>query len=323
MKGQRKMKKSFVIGLALSLIIAFSFTGEQKAAPNQVYIPVIVKIIRYPFWDLVKSGAERAAADYGIEITFEGIGPELQVEEQVNLLRTALARNPQAIVLSAVDSRALTPYLEEAQGANIPVVGIDSGVDSPIVQTTVGIDNYGAGVLAADKMAELLNKKGEVGLITIDPISKISIDRRDGFVDTINQQYPDMTVVDIKYGIGDATLSAEAAKEMIEAHPNIKGIFGANQGSVEGIIRAVKELNKIGDFSIIGFDSGKELLDAIREGIVAGAITQNPVGMGYQSVQAAYRAYLGERIPEFIDTGIQWYDKSNIDSPELQGFFYK
>ncbi|MDF2877856.1 MAG: periplasmic binding protein/LacI transcriptional regulator [Clostridia bacterium] len=343
------MKKSLVLGLALSLVMGLGVgcgpktettpapepaatetpaatEGEapaETAAPEKIYIPVISKGFQHQFWQAVKLGAERAASDYGVEITFEGPETEAQVDKQLDMLQAALAKNPQAIALAALDSKAATSYLEKAEASGIPVVGFDSGVDSPIVKTTAATDNYAAAAAAADKMAELIGGSGKVGLIVHDQTSKTGVDRRDGFVKTLEEKYPDIEVVPVQYGEGDHAKSTEAAKAILTANPDIKGMFGANEGSIAGIINAAKELNKVGQITIIGFDSGKLLLDAIKADIVAGAITQDPVGIGYKAVEAAYKAYKGEESPEFIDTGFKWYDKTNMDTPEIKEVLYE
>ncbi|WP_070000950.1 ABC transporter substrate-binding protein [Cellulosilyticum sp. I15G10I2] len=342
------MKKSLVLGLALSLVMSLGVgcapkteapaapaapaekpaateaekPADQPAAPEKIYIPVISKGFQHQFWQAVKLGAERAAADYGVEISFEGPESETQVDKQLDMLQAALAKNPQAIALAALDSRAATPYLEKAEAAGIPVVGFDSGVDSPIVKTTAATDNYAAAGLAADKMAELIGGAGKVGLIVHDQTSQTGVDRRDGFVKTLEEKYPNIEVVPVQYGEGDHAKSTEAAKAIMTANPDIKGMFGANEGSIAGVINAAKELNKK-DLVVIGFDSGKLLLDAIKGDLVSGAITQDPVGIGYKAVEAAYKAYKGETTPEFIDTGFKWYDKTNMDTPEIKEVLYE
>ncbi len=332
------MKKLLIIGQILLFIGVFNIVGTQQAASlvNQqepilqimpsgqsLYIALIVKGLKYSFWDIVRIGAERAASDYGVEITFEGTEEERQVEEQLAILEAALDRNPSAIILSAVDSRAATPFIERANLLGISVIGFDSGVVSPIVRTTVATDNYSAAALAGNKMAELLDGVGKVAIIVQDETSRVGIDRRDGFIDTITQAYPGIEVVAIRYGGGDVNLSAEITKEIIREHPDVAGIFGANEGSAHGVIQGVKELNKQGEIVIIGFDSGEVLIDAIREGIAAGAVTQNPLGIGYQAVEAAIRSIRGEILPTFIDTGFAWYDNSNIDYPVIRELLYK
>jgi ribose transport system substrate-binding protein len=110
-------------------------------------------------------------------------------------------------------------------------------------------------------------------------------------------------------------------KAIIQAHPNIKGIFGANEGSAIGVLNAVTELKK-DKITVIGYDSGKQQIDAVKSGKMAGAITQNPIGIGYESVKAAVKAVKGVKVEKNIDTGFFWYDKSNIDAPDIKAVLY-
>ena len=137
------------------------------------------------------------------------------------------------------------------------------------------------------------------------------------------EEYPDITVVDVQYGGGDHLKSTDLAKAIIQAHPDIKGFFGANEGSIIGVLNAAAELDMEGDLVIIGYDAGKQQMDAIRAGTEAGAITQSPVGIGYKCVEAAVKAYNGEELPPMIDTGFYWYDADNIDDPEIQDELYE
>jgi ribose transport system substrate-binding protein len=91
---------------------------------------------------------------------------------------------------------------------------------------------------------------------------------------------------------------------------------------MKGVMNGVKESGKEGAIVMIGYDAGKQLKDAIRAGTVAGAISQDPVGIGYKCVEAAVKAIKGEAVSKVIDTGFKWYDKSNIDAPEMQPLLY-
>ena len=124
----------------------------------------------------------------------------------------------------------------------------------------------------------------------------------------------------MQYGAGDQLKSTEVTKSILKAYPKIKGIFGTNEGSAIGVVNGVKEMKR--KIIIIGYDSGKQQKDAIRDGVMAGAITQNPVGIGYKTVEAAVKAIKGEKLPKVIDTGFYWYDKSNIDDPKIKEVLY-
>ena len=88
-------------------------------------------------------------------------------------------------------------------------------------------------------------------------------------------------------------------------------------------MNAVNEMGKAGEITIIGYDSGKQQTDAIRSGLVAGSITQDPIGIGYKCVEAAVMALNGEEVPLLIDTGFHWYDADNIDSDTIQPLLYE
>ncbi len=214
------------------------------------------------------------------------------------------------------------PLLRKAQSAKIPVVGFDSGVDSDIPVATAATDNIAAAGYAADKMAQLIGDQGEVAAIVHDQTSRTGIDRRDGFLKRMKEKHPKIKVVDVQYGGGDHLKSTDLAKAIIQAHPNLKGMFGANEGSAIGVLNAVKELRKQGKIVVIGYDAGKQQKDAVRKGIMAGAVSQDPVGIGYKCVETAVKAIKGEKVPKTIDTGFKWYDKTNVDSPAMKPLLY-
>jgi ribose transport system substrate-binding protein len=298
-----------------ALIGATSF-----AVADEPYIPLISKGFQHQFWQAVKSGAEQSAKEHNVRITFEGPETEAMVDKQIDMLSAALAKKPQALGIAALDSKAAIPLLKRAQSEKIPVIAFDSGVDSTIPLTTCATDNLAAAALAADKLAEAIGDSGEVGVIVHDQTSRTGIDRRDGFLNEMKAKHPNIKIVSVQYGGGDHLKSAEIAKAMIAANPNIKGMFGANEGSAEGAAIGVKESGK--KLVLVGFDSGKEQKEDINSGLMLGAITQNPVGIGKCVVDSAVKALHGETLPKKIDTGFYWYDKSNMSDPKIAAVLY-
>ena len=295
----------------------------EEAADEEVYIAVISKGFQHQFWQAVAAGAEQAAEDYGVTITFEGPETDAMVDKQVEMVQAAMDKKPAGLALAALDTQALLPLLERAQEEGIPVVGFDSGVDSDIPVTTAATDNVAAAAHAADKMAELIGGSGQVAVIVHDQTSRTGIDRRDGFLNQMEAEYPDIEVVDIQYGAGDHLKSTEIATAVIQAHPDLKGYFGANEGSIIGVLNAVKDSGKEGEIVVIGYDSGLQQMDAIRSGVQAGAITQDPIGIGYKAVEAVVKALEGEELPDEIDTGFHWYDADSIDSDAILPLLYE
>ena len=300
--------------------IALLSAGGAASAQEAYDIALISKGFQHQFWQAVKAGADQAAADLGVTVTFEGPESESQVDRQMDMLAAALSRGPDAIGFAALDSQAATPLLQQAKDAGIPVIAFDSGVDSDIPLTTATTDNVAAAALAADVMAELIGGEGKVAVVAHDQTSRTGIDRVDGFVNRIKEAYPKIEVVTVQYGGGDQLQSTEIAKSILLANPDLKGIFGANEGSAIGVANGKTELGS--DVVVIGFDSGAAQKGMITSGVMAGAITQNPVGIGYQTVQAAVSALKGETLPAIIDTGFFYYDKDNMADPEIAAVLY-
>ncbi|QYN35723.1 ABC transporter substrate-binding protein [Pseudonocardia sp. DSM 110487] len=318
------------IGAAIAAA-AFVFTaaacggGESAAgggAPEQPYIAIVSKGFQHQFWQAVKQGAEQEAAKQGVRISFEGPATEAEVEAQVTMVQNALGRQPNALGIAALDSRAVAPMLQQARTSDIPVIAFDSGVDSPIPLTTASTDNKAAAGEVAKHMAEAVGGTGKVGLIVHDQTSITGQDRRDGFLEWMKANAPGIQVLDPQYGAGDQAKSADITKAIIAANPDLKGIYAANEGTAIGVLRGVAESGKTG-LAIIGFDSGTAQIEAIRNGTMLGAVTQNPIGIGEEVVKAAAKAIKGEQLQPVIDTGFFWYDKSNIDSSEIKPLLYQ
>jgi ribose transport system substrate-binding protein len=312
------MLNKTLAGVALGAILALGAGSLARA--DEVYIPLISKGFQHQFWQAVKLGAQQAADKDGVKITFEGPETEAMVDKQIDMLSAALAKKPAAIGFAALDSKAAIPLLKKAEAAKMPVIAFDSGVDSDIPLTTCTTDNVAAAGLAADKMAELIGDSGEVALIVHDQTSRTGIDRRDGFVKEMTAKHPNVKIVDIQYGAGDQLKSTEIAKSILQAHPNLKGMFGANEGSIIGVLNGAKESKR--KIVIIGYDSGKQQKAAITAGDEAGAITQNPIGIGACTVDSAVKALKGESLPKITDTGFYWYDKTNITDPKIAAVLY-
>lgn len=309
------MRKTILTSV-LALGAATMFTAPSHA---ETYFPIIAKGFSHQFWQAVKAGAEEAAAANGVTITFEGPETEAQIDKQTDILNAAIAKKPQGLGFAALDSQAQVPALQKAADAGIPIVAFDSGVESDLPLTTCTTDNVNAAGAAADKLAEAIGGEGEIAAEIHDQTSATGIGRRDGFLNRIKEKYPNITVVDVQYA-NDALKAADDIKAMLQAHPNIKGIFASNEGAAIGLSVAIKETKSkiVG----VGYDSGKTQKDAIMDGTLIGSITQNPVGIGKCVVDSLAKAVKGEKLEKVIDTGYYWYDKTNMNDPTIAAVLY-
>ena len=285
-------------------------------------IYLVSKGFQHRFWQAVKEGAEQAGDELGYKVNFVGPQDETKVTEQTDQLKSALDSGPAAIGFAALDSKAAADLLSEIDGKGIPVVAFDSGVESDIPVTTVQTDNKAAAAEAAKHMIELLKgKKGSVGMVCHDSTSTTGKQRCEGFKEYFKANAPaDLKLLDEQIA-GEVTKAADTSLSIIQANSDIVGMYGSNEAAASGFVQGVAESGK--ELSVVGFDSGKTQIDAIKAGTEAGAVTQSPVKIGYYTVKAAVAALNGAELPEVIDSGFAWYDKTNIDNAEIKANLYE
>jgi ribose transport system substrate-binding protein len=318
----RRIIAAVSAGAAMAMTLTACGEGGAGGGGGEPLIAIVSKGFQHQFWQAVRQGAEEAAEENGARITFVGPATEADVEEQVNMLTNELAKSPDALGFAALDSQAAEPLLQQADSQGIPVVAFDSGVESDIPVTTVATDNKAAAALAAEHLSQELGGEGKVALVVHDQTSLSGRDRRDGFLEWMEANAPGIDVLEPQYGGGDQLESANITKSIIQANPDLAGIYAANEGSAIGVINGARESGR-DDIAIVGFDSGQAQIDAINNGAMLGAVTQDPVDMGRQLVESAMHAIEGEELPERIDTAFHWYDRRNIDDPEIEAVLYE
>lgn len=289
--------------------------GEAQDTPLD--IAVVPKGLSHQFWITVKAGAEAAAEEVGARIIWQGPAKETEIAQQINIVQDMITRGVDGIVLAACDENALVSTVTQADGAGIPVVMVDSDVNSEIPRSLVATDNVAGAAIAAQVLAELLGETGEVGLIPFVAGAATSELREQGFREGI-ANYPDIRLVAVNYSQSDADTGMNVTADMLTAHPNLNGIFAANEPGAIGAAQALRTAGKAGIVKLVAFDASGEQLSALEEGVIQALIVQNPFKMGYESVKAVADAIHGREVPRRIDTGVTVVTVDNINEPEVQ-----
>ncbi len=333
----------------------------EETSGEKLYIPVMAKGFQHQFWQAVAKGSEDAAKDYDVEIYFDGPASETEIDAQVNMVKTELAKNPKAMCLAALSTDAVTEILEECASKDIPVIGFDSGVPGDTtgaVKATAATNNENAAALAAEKFGEnetiveaMKNATSDnpviIGCLSQDAVSASVTGRTTGFVDEmakIAEEYQpgkvsieghakwekkvDSPAIIIEVAISattEATAVQTAANSLLGMNPT--AIFCSNEGAVTGFLAAVSdgedlaEGGKYAGIVVAGFDAGAAQKNAVRQGWFYGSVTQDPYQIGYKAVELAVQAANGETV-EDVDTGAQWYNADNIDDEDIALLVY-
>ena len=339
MKRIAAVLMSVILCLSLSGC-AKSADGEQsiKSAPDFVplnetvegrkNIYVIVKIIENSsYWQVIIDGAKDGGDDYDCNIYCSGSYVETDWESQEKLLDAAVAAGADAILLAPDDSVILSEKIKEIYNKGIPIVLIDTIINTDSYDVCYMTDNLMAGQNAAEEMIFLLKKNGtsdsdsiQVGIQVGATSSLTIIERLAGFLQYWSKNAPDSweVIPDIKCNEGSVDKAMVCAEELLE-YPNLKGVFGTNNGSTVGFAKVVKEQERK-DIALVGFDYSEEMAELINnDDYIVSTILQKQYNMGYTGIESALKLVNGQEMSvKFVDTGVVVVNKDTIDKAEVQ-----
>jgi len=326
-------KKLITLAVAATAValVAGTTQGANAASSKPLRLIFISKGFDHQFWQAVKKGAQEQGKKMNATVQFIGPANESLIDHQLQMLDDAIASRPDGIGYAALGTTESLGHLAAAKKAGIPVYGFDTAPSCP---TKLGVksacelgiaytNSKAAGALAADKMGALLGGKGKVFVLAHSQTNQTGIDRRDGFVNEIAAKFPGITVLPVQYA-NDSNAATTVATTALTANPDLAGMYTTNEGGAVGADAAFKSAGITnGKIKLIGFDSGQGQIDAINSGLQAGAITQNPIGIGAKTVEALVNFIRNKKVPATtIDTGFYYYDKSNITDPKITADLY-
>lgn len=286
-------------------------------APGKKEIAVIPKGLAHQFWLTVKAGADAGGKEFGYDILWQGPAKETEVAKQIAIVQDMISRKVAAIVMAACDAEALVPTIQQALDAKIPVITIDSGVNSELPLSFVATDNIAGAKAAADALAKLLDGNGKVGLIPFVPGAATSELREQGFKEGLTS-HAGLQLVATQYCQSDVAKAMSIMQDMMTANPDLGGVFAANEAAAIGAAQAIRAANKVGQVKLVAFDAAEEEVAALKEGVIQALIVQSPFNMGYLGVKAADDAINGKPVEKRIDTGVTVVTQENLDTPEVQ-----
>ena len=311
--------------LALLFLVSCTKPGGTASGNKKLTIAVIPKGTTHEFWKSIHAGSNKAAEELTsqgthVDVIWKGPLREDDREQQIQVVEGFTTQGVNGIVLAPLDDRALVRPVEDAKRATVPTVIIDSGLQSDSIVSFVATDNRKGGLLAADRLGELLNGKGKVLLLRYAEGSASTTEREDGFLTELKAKFPNIELVSTDQYAGATRDTAKRASENLlnRFGEDIQGIFTPNESSTAGMLLALQDINKAGKVSFVGFDASQVFIDAMRAGQLHGIVVQNPFNMGYLGVRTMVDHLLGKPVEKKIDTGVMLVTRDNLESPEVK-----
>jgi ribose transport system substrate-binding protein len=314
------------LALFAALVAALAFRGEAAPDRPKEKVVAIFKTsgTANAFWTSVRDGVMSGAEDYGLEVSIRAPRDEIYVDEQIQIMRGAIAERPAAILLAAGDYQRLVAGVREAKAAGIKVVCVDSFIASDDADAKVGTDNYEAGqkcgwALLRHLGASRAGRAPRVAVMSYVQGSSTAIGRESGLRNALGDR---VIVAGTSYSSSESQRAYDQAKDLLAKEPGLAGIAALNLPTLLGAAQALAESGRKGDVALVGVDSSAEVIKYIEGGVIRDAIVQKPFNMGYLSM-ATIRELLSNKRPSlYTNTGSVDIDKSNMFEPENQKLLF-
>ncbi|MCX7424790.1 MAG: substrate-binding domain-containing protein [Planctomycetia bacterium] len=300
---------TFVLGV---LVVVFGGCDSGKNAVDQGGSPstggervrgtvgVSLLTLTNPFFKEISDAMSAEAAKHGYELIV--VSGEMDPARQQNQVKDFLVKGVSAIVLTPCDSKSIGPVIQEANRAGIPVFTADIACMAPEAKVVahVASDNYGGGLEAATAMIEALGGRGKVAIID-HPIVESAMMRTKAFETRIAEENKkpeiDIEIVGKWPGYGDRETSFRVAQDVLQAHPDLNGIFAVNDPSALGVVAALENAGKAGKVKVVGFDGQPEAKQAIKQGKIYASPVQSPGTIGTETMRLIVKYFEGEDVP--------------------------
>lgn len=264
----------------------------------------------FEFYQDIETGMEEEAAG---EIDYRFQDPNGDLAAQTAEVEDFVSSGVDLVTMVPIDSDAAEAAGRMVTDAGIPLITVDIAITADVGQVShIASDNHEGGAIAADKMNELLGGAGEVVVINNPAITSV-VDRETGFTDQLAEAAPGITVVASQSGDSEREQAQSVAEDLLQAHPDVTGIFAVNDEMALGALQAVVAAGREDTVSIIGFDASSEGIAEIASGDSAfkATVAQDPVEMGRTVTRTALAVLNGEDVEAEIPVPVTLVDETN------------
>lgn len=303
------------------------YTEEYYAGDDRPNIYLVVKNLTSSYWQVIIDGVRDAGKEYNCNIYSSGSNAETEWYIQSDLADIAVSRGADAIVFAPNDSVKLSPKVSEIHNSGVPMILVDTVVNTEDYDICYMTDNLRAGQNAA---MEMLNRLEYSGLsesenayvaIQVGGTSSQTINERlAGFCQYWTKNAPESWKIldEVKCNEGDIDKAVSCAESFFSSYEGIKGVFGCNNGSTVGFARYIKD-NELKDISVVGFDYSPEMKELIEDPDYNSAtMLQKQYDMGYRAVETALDIMEGKQpTVKFVDTGVVVVNKDSLSDPDI------
>jgi len=302
--------KHLTVSIVVSLVIGVSFFSCGRKPESTVSKTIGVSLLTraHVFYKDLEEGLKSEAAKNGYELIITA--GEFDLGKQSAQIEDFITRKVDAIILCPVDSRGVGPAVKKANAAKIPVFTADIAAQEGEIVCHVASDNVAGGRLAGEYLAKIMNGKGNVAIIGQPTVTSV-LDRVQGFKEALSK-FPEIKIVADVNGEGVRDKAMQVAADILQAHPDLDGIFGINDDSALGALDAVQQFKR-DQVNIVGYDAIPPAVDAITKGTALKAdVVQFPRKIGESTIMQVKQYFSGATVPNIVPVEVGIVDRDAL-----------
>lgn len=289
--------------------------GPIKKPEGELVLGAVAKSFENEYWRTLKQGYEefqKKAQEAGINVTVDVRSAQGENDEQgqLSIVSDMINKKVSGLLLSPISDGNLVPGVDDAKKVGIPVINVNDGLISN-APSFVGPKANQNGELAAEWIANKLDKKGEVAIVIGMPKAFAARQRTSGFEDWIAKNTPEMKVVAKQNADWDRAKAKDLAETWIKQYPDLKAIFCNNDTMALGVQEAVNKSGK--DILVVGVDGTGEAYESIRKGEMDATVDSFPLYKSQIASEMMLRAINGQSVPRVVWTPQAIIDSTNVD----------
>ncbi|WP_405537356.1 substrate-binding domain-containing protein [Streptomyces sp. NBC_00075] len=307
---RRKQAFTYVLAavVAAAIVGATSLLHSGSSSASTQKVGLSLSTLNNPFFVQIRAGAQAEAKKLGVDLTVTDA--QNDASQQANQLENFTSSGLGAIIVNPVDSDATGPAARSVNKSGIPLVAVDRSVNGAETDTLVASDNTAGGVLAAKALAEKLGGQGTIVVLQGQAGTSASRERGAGFAEGL-KAYPGIKVVAKQPADWDRTKGLDVMTNLLQANPDINGVFAENDEMALGAIKALG--SKAGkSVSVIGFDGTPDGLKAVADGSLYASVAQQPKELGRIAVENALRVAEGKSVEKTVMVPVKVVTEENV-----------
>jgi ribose transport system substrate-binding protein len=281
--------------------------AASGAASGNKTVGIALSTLNNPFFVSLRDGAQSKAQTVGLQVQVADGQDTLAT--QLGQVEDFITKKVGVIIVNPVDSDGIVPAVQKANAANIPVIAVDRSSNGGTVASFIASDNVTGGKMAADFLSQQV-PSGNVAVLQGIAGTSAARDRGKGFTDEI-QTKSGIKVVASQTADFDRAKALNVMQNILQAHPDIKGVFAENDEMALGAVQAIDAAGMGGKVVVVGFDGIADAISAIEQGKMAGTIAQQPKVMGETAAQTASDILSGKQAPANIPVPVKLVTKDN------------